>query len=62
MFVCLCKAVSDLQLVETIRSGACTLKQVADSCGAGSGCGACTKEIQDMIEDEVGLSADLDAG
>ena len=62
MFVCLCKAVSDVQVVETIRSGACTLKQVADSCGAGSGCGACTKEIQDMIEDEVGLSADQDAG
>ena len=62
MIVCLCKAVNDVQLVEIIRNGASTIKQVADSCGAGSGCGACNKEIQDMIEDETGLSADHDAG
>ncbi len=62
MFVCLCKAVSDVQLVEIIRGGASTVKKVADSCGAGSGCGACNREIQEMIEDEAGLSGDSDVG
>lgn len=62
MIVCLCKAVNDSQLVDIIRRGASTVKQVADSCGAGAGCGACNKEIQDMIEDEGGLSSDVDAG
>jgi len=62
MFVCLCKAVSDRQVVEIIKNGASTVKQVAESCGAGSGCGACNREIQDMIENEAGLSSDSDAG
>ncbi len=62
MFVCLCKAVSDTQLVEIIRKGASTVKQVADSCGAGSGCGACNREIQEMIEDEARLSCDPEVG
>lgn len=62
MIVCLCKAVNDSQLVEIIKRGASTVKQVADSCGAGSGCGACNKEIQDMIENEAGFSSDHDGG
>lgn len=61
MIVCLCKAVNDAQLVEIIKGGASTVKQVADTCGAGAGCGACNKEIHDMIEDEAAFSSDPDA-
>jgi bacterioferritin-associated ferredoxin len=49
MIVCLCKGVSSRTILAEIRRGNCTLKGVAQSCQAGTGCGACVQQIRELI-------------
>lgn len=53
MFVCVCKAVTDVQVTESIEAGAETREAVTRACGAGGDCGACHGMIEDMIEDRL---------
>jgi bacterioferritin-associated ferredoxin len=45
MYVCICAAVTDAELRTCIRSGARTVEEVGDACGAGTGCGTCHDRI-----------------
>jgi bacterioferritin-associated ferredoxin len=49
MVVCICRAVSDRTIEGAIRDGASTLADVARSCRAGTGCGACHGQVNEMI-------------
>ena len=51
MFVCLCRVVSHRQVESAVDKGATTVEQVGKQCGAGTGCGACHEQIQDIIDD-----------
>ena len=53
MLVCQCNGVSDRTIRRTVRSGACTLGQVARGCGAGASCGACADAIRHLIQAEA---------
>lgn len=63
MIVCLCRAVSDRDIKHAIRCGNLTCKDIGKFCRAGTGCGACCKEIKEMVEQEKRkiLSEKLDA-
>ncbi len=50
MIVCLCKGVSCRTILAEARRGACTLKQIRQSCQAGTGCGACVQQIRQLLE------------
>jgi bacterioferritin-associated ferredoxin len=50
MIVCLCKGVSSRTILDEARRGACTLKQIRQSCQAGTGCGACVQQIRQLLE------------
>jgi bacterioferritin-associated ferredoxin len=50
MIVCICKRVTDRQVNSAIIEGASTVEEVGRACKAGTGCGACTEQIQDMID------------
>ena len=50
MIVCLCRAVCEQMLGETIASGAASVDAVTSACGAGGDCGACLPMIADWIE------------
>jgi bacterioferritin-associated ferredoxin len=50
MIVCICNRVCDRKIKETIQAGAQTVEAVGRACHAGTGCGACQEEIQDMID------------
>ncbi len=50
MIVCLCKGVSSRTILDEARRGACTLKQIHQSCQAGTDCGACTRQIRQLLE------------
>jgi bacterioferritin-associated ferredoxin len=49
LFVCICHAVSDGVVRDSIERGAGTVAQVGRSCAAGTGCGSCRIRIQQML-------------
>lgn len=53
MFVCVCRAVPQDVVRETIADGAHTREAVTRACRAGGDCGACHQMIEDMIEDHL---------
>lgn len=50
MYVCLCVGVTSDTVSRAVAGGACTSKQVADACGAGSQCGRCRRTIRAIID------------
>lgn len=50
MFVCLCTGVTSHVVADVVANGACTSKQVAEACGAGSDCGRCRHTVRSIIE------------
>ncbi|MBP1148591.1 MULTISPECIES: (2Fe-2S)-binding protein [unclassified Methylocaldum] len=49
MYICICKAVTESQICEAIRSGACTRKEITDCLNVGTACGKCNREIRDLL-------------
>ncbi|AEA25461.1 bacterioferritin-associated ferredoxin [Pseudonocardia benzenivorans] len=45
MYVCICAAVTETELRTCIDSGARTVDEVGDACGAGTGCGGCVDTV-----------------
>jgi bacterioferritin-associated ferredoxin len=50
MLVCHCRAVTEREVRSAIRAGACTRREVARQCGAGSICGGCRPVIDELLE------------
>lgn len=50
MIVCLCLAVNERKIREAVLDGACTVAQVTRDCGAGGDCGACRRDIKQLID------------
>jgi bacterioferritin-associated ferredoxin len=48
--VCLCKGVSDKKIRWLVQNGASSLREVMQSCQAGSDCGACVCQVREIIE------------
>lgn len=50
MILCMCRGVSEGEIVEAVRMGARTLEEVSRRCeGAGFDCGSCQPWIEDHI-------------
>lgn len=54
MLVCHCKAVTDRAVKDSIDSGACSLRDLAECCGAGTRCGGCHLILRRLLA-EAGL-------
>ena len=53
MLVCHCRAVSDRTIREAVQSGAGSCEAVADTCGAGTGCGGCRELVSAIVAEEL---------
>lgn len=53
MYVCLCTGATSHEVADAVAKGACTSKQVAQACGAGSDCGRCRLNVRAIIEAEL---------
>lgn len=53
MLICLCKAVSDRQVRQAVKEGACSVRDIARACeaGTGKGCGACLSTIRTLVRE-----------
>ncbi|HEX5143025.1 MAG TPA: (2Fe-2S)-binding protein [Mycobacterium sp.] len=52
MFVCLCTGATSQCVADAVARGACTSKQVAEACGAGTDCGRCRRTVRAIIASE----------
>lgn len=50
MYACICAAVTTTQVQECARSGALTVEDIGDRCGAGTGCGTCVERLAGLLE------------
>ena len=50
MYICVCKAVTDSQIITAIEGGVCTRKQLIHCFGVGKDCGKCNKEITALLK------------
>ncbi|KAF4410758.1 MULTISPECIES: bacterioferritin-associated ferredoxin [Streptomyces] len=49
MFVCSCFGITEQQVRAHADSGACTPRQIASACKAGTDCGGCVRRIQALL-------------
>ncbi|MEU6082013.1 (2Fe-2S)-binding protein [Streptomyces sp. NPDC047108] len=49
MYVCSCFGITEKQVREHVGSGACTPRQIAGACKAGTDCGSCVRRIQALL-------------
>jgi len=49
VYVCLCLGITTEAVRDAVDNGACTSRQVASACGAGSQCGRCRRTVRAII-------------
>ncbi|MFF7649708.1 bacterioferritin-associated ferredoxin [Streptomyces sp. NPDC007983] len=49
MYVCSCFGITEKQVREHAAKGACTPRQIAGACKAGTDCGSCVRKIQALL-------------
>ncbi len=49
MILCICKNVSDTRVRQTIVDGAHSIAEVGRQCRAGTDCGSCVDDIEDLL-------------
>ncbi|MEU2481403.1 MULTISPECIES: (2Fe-2S)-binding protein [Streptomyces] len=49
MFVCSCFGITEDQVKKHADGGACTPRQIASACKAGTDCGGCVRRIQALL-------------
>ncbi|WP_327175282.1 (2Fe-2S)-binding protein [Streptomyces sp. NBC_01335] len=49
MYVCSCFGVTEQQVKQHAEAGACTPRQIASACKAGTDCGGCVRRIQALL-------------
>lgn len=52
MIVCHCHGVTDREIRNTVQCGARTAEDVAEACGASSGCGGCESLVAEIVQSE----------
>jgi bacterioferritin-associated ferredoxin len=52
MIVCHCHGVTDREIRASVQNGARTCADIADCCGAGSGCGGCASLVAEIVHGE----------
>ncbi|WP_405560556.1 bacterioferritin-associated ferredoxin [Streptomyces sp. NBC_01180] len=49
MYVCSCFGVTEKQVKDHADAGACTPREIASACKAGTDCGGCVRSIQALL-------------
>ena len=63
MLVCHCHALTDRDIRRAVRTtGACSVAEVGDCCGATTGCGGCYEVVAEIVAVEKRRLAMLPAG
>lgn len=55
--MCSCRAVTDRTVNAAIASGARSIDEVAERCGAGARCGGCWPALTELLEQQTSVDA-----
>ena len=50
MYICLCRAVTDKQIRESVENGASSFREVREELDLGTCCGRCVPEARELID------------
>lgn len=53
MYVCLCKAITDKEVIEAIDAGANSTEALGDQLGVGTCCGCCRDFTSELIDQRL---------
>ncbi len=53
MYVCICKKITDTQIIQEVENGATTANEISERLGASSQCGKCKKCVRNLVEKQV---------
>ena len=53
MYICLCNAITERQIIQAAEGGARTAHDLANGLGVGLGCGRCTSCAKDLLVDAI---------
>ena len=62
MYICICNAITDRQIVQAAEEGARSPDDLAHGLGVGLGCGRCTSCAIALLQDTVAALADAAGG
>jgi bacterioferritin-associated ferredoxin len=57
MYVCVCKGVTDGQIREAVREGACTLRALGARLGVATCCGRCAPYTRSVLNETIAAAA-----
>ncbi len=61
MYVCLCKAVTDKQLLDAIDDGTADFNELQEQLGVATNCGACREYAQELINERLAAQLGFNA-
>jgi bacterioferritin-associated ferredoxin len=50
MYVCVCRAVTDKDILEAIAEGATTVRQLKEQLKVTESCGSCLESVRDLVK------------
>jgi bacterioferritin-associated ferredoxin len=59
MYVCICKAVTDTQILTAIDNGLCTRKKLMHCFGLGKDCGKCNPDVIALLQQNSNANAEI---
>lgn len=57
MYVCICHAVTDTQIKQSVENGCCSYREVRDCHNVGKTCGRCVPEARQLIDETLAILA-----
>lgn len=59
MYVCVCKGITDQDIINEMDQGARNLRDISKSLGVGSQCGSCCRSAKEVIKEYKTLSSEM---
>ncbi len=55
MYICICNAISDREIIEAQQNGYKTIEQISQHLGVGDCCGRCIESAKDVLRENSGV-------
>ncbi|MCW8876880.1 MAG: (2Fe-2S)-binding protein [Kangiellaceae bacterium] len=55
VYVCICNAVTDSQIIEAQQAGLSTMKEITEHLGVGNCCGRCVETAEEVLAQNSGV-------